>query len=105
MQRHTFVLVPANGFLDFFSPMVYTYGRKCAIWKEDAYVFVEKKLFALIVVVLLVCTIIFWGTVAGGCCLYALVQGFMFYLFRDISSRELAKTFQEEGEHVKGWRD
>lgn len=65
----------------------------------------RKKLFGVIFVILLLVTIIFWGTLVGGCCLFALIQGTMFYLFSDYASRDLAKTFEEEGEHVKGWRD
>lgn len=64
----------------------------------------RKKLFGLIIVALVVCIIVFWGTAAGGCCLLALIQGFMVYLFGDFASRDLAKTFEEDGEHVKGWR-
>ena len=64
----------------------------------------RKKILTIIFVALLVCTIVFWGTAAGGCCLLALIQGFMVYLFGDFASRDLAKTFEEEGEHVKGWR-
>ena len=37
-------------------------------------------------------------------CLMCLIQGFLIYLTRDYASTELAKTFEEEGEHVKGWR-
>lgn len=65
----------------------------------------RKKLFGLILVALVVSVIVFWGTVAGGCCLLALILGFQIYLFNDYASRDLAKTFQEEGEHVKGWRE
>lgn len=64
----------------------------------------RKKLFGLIALVLLICTIVFWGTLGGGCCLFALIQGTMFYLFSDVASRDLAKTFEEDGENVKGWR-
>ena len=64
----------------------------------------RKKILTIIFVALLVCIIVFWGTAAGGCCLLALIQGFMVYLFGDFASRDLAKTFEEDGEHVKGWR-
>ena len=64
----------------------------------------RKKLLAFIFVTLLVCTLVFWGTIGGGLCLMCLIQGFLIYLTRDYASKELAKTFEEEGEHVKGWR-
>ena len=64
----------------------------------------RKKIFTLIIVALLVCTVVFWGTAGGGLCLLSLVQGFLICLTRDFASSELAKTFEEEGEHVKGWR-
>ena len=64
----------------------------------------RKKLLGLILVALLVMTIVFWGTLAGGCCLIALIQSFQVYLFKDYASRDLAKTFEEEGKHVEGWR-
>ena len=64
----------------------------------------KKKLFGFILLALLVVTIVFWGTLIGGCCLFALIQSIMIFLFNDYASRDLAKTFEEEGEHVKGWR-
>lgn len=64
----------------------------------------RKKLFVLILVALVVCTIVFWGTAAGGCCLLALVQGFLIYLFGYFANSDLAKTFEEDGKNVKGWR-
>lgn len=64
----------------------------------------RKKLFGLILVALLVGTIVFWGTMAGGCCIIALIQSFQVYLFNRYASTDLAKTFQEDGKHVKGWR-
>lgn len=64
----------------------------------------RKKLFVLILVALLVLTIVFWGTMAGGCCIIALIQSIQVYLFNYYASSDLAKTFEEEGKHVKGWR-
>ena len=65
----------------------------------------RKKLFGFIMLALLIVTIVFWGSVAGGVCLVILIQSSMIYLFSDVASRDLAKTFEEEGEHVKGWRE
>ena len=65
----------------------------------------RKKVFGLIVVILLVCVIVFWGTLAGGCCLIALIQSFQMFLFSRYASSDLAKTFEECGENVKGWRN
>lgn len=64
----------------------------------------RKKLFVLILVALLVMTIVFWGTIAGACCIIILIQSFQVYLFNKYSSSDLAQTFQEDGKHVKGWR-
>lgn len=64
----------------------------------------RKKLFWCIVLALVVCVIVFWGTLVGGCCLIALIQGFQFYLFGDFASRDLAKTFDENGKNVEGWK-
>lgn len=64
----------------------------------------RKKLFGLILVALLVATIVFWGTMGGACCLIALIQSFQIFLYNNYASSELAKTFQEDGKNVKGWR-
>lgn len=64
----------------------------------------RKTLFILILVALLVLTIVFWDTMAGVCFLVALFQSFQVYLFNKYATSDLAKTFQEDGEHVKGWR-
>lgn len=64
----------------------------------------RKKLFGLILVALLVGTIVFWGTLAGGCCIIALIQSVQVYMFKSYASSDLAKTFEEEGKHVEGWR-
>ena len=64
----------------------------------------RKKLFVLILIALLVSTFVFWGTLVGVCCIIALIQSIQVYLFNYYASSDLAKTFEEEGEHVKGWR-
>lgn len=64
----------------------------------------RKKLFGLILVALLVLTIVLWGTIIGCCCIIALIQSVQVYLFNNYASSDLAKTFEEEGKHVKGWR-
>lgn len=64
----------------------------------------RKKLFGLIIVALVVLTIVFWGTMAGACFLIALIQSFQVYLFNSYASSDLAKTFEETGKNVKGWR-
>ena len=64
----------------------------------------RKILFALILVALVLTIIAFWGTIASGCCLLILIQSFQVYLFGYYANDELAKTFQEDGQHVKGWR-
>lgn len=64
----------------------------------------RKKLFGLILVALVVLAIVFWGTMAGVCFIIILIQSVQVYLFNNYASRDLAKTFEEEGEHVKGWR-
>jgi hypothetical protein len=55
-------------------------------------------------VALLVLTIVFWGTPAGACSIIVLIQSFQVYLYNHYASSELAKTFEEEGKHVEGWR-
>jgi small basic protein len=65
----------------------------------------RKWLFVLILVALLVLTIVFWGTMAGACFVIAFIQSFGVYVFNQYASSDLAKTFQEDGEHVKGWRE
>lgn len=64
----------------------------------------RKKLFIVILVALLIGTIVFWGTMAGGLCLITLIQSFQVFIFNKYASTDLAKTFQEEGKHVEGWR-
>ncbi len=64
----------------------------------------RKVLLGLIAATLLVLIVVFWGTMLGCCLLIACIQGGQFFAFKYCASRELAKTFQEEGEHVKGWR-
>ena len=64
----------------------------------------RKWLFVLSLVALLVLTIVFWGTLAGGCFVIAFFQSFGVFVFNKYASSDLAKTFQEDGDHVKGWR-
>ena len=64
----------------------------------------RKKLFGWILVALLVGTIVFWDTLAGACCMIALIQSFQVYLYNHYASAELAKTFEEDGKNVEGWR-
>lgn len=65
----------------------------------------RKKLFGLIVLALAVLTIVFWGQLIGGICLFILIQSLLIFMFNSYASRDLAKTFDENGENVKGWRD
>ena len=64
----------------------------------------RKKLFILVLLALLVCSIVFWGTAASGCIIIGLILSSQFYVFSHYANKELAKEFQEEGKHVKGWR-
>ena len=64
----------------------------------------RKILFALIIVALIVLAIVFWGTMAGACFLIILIQSFQVFLFNKYGTNDLAKTFREDGKHVKGWR-
>ena len=64
----------------------------------------RKILFALIIVALVVLTIVFWGSMFSACCIICLILSFQAFLFNKYASSELAKTFQEDGKHVKGWR-
>ena len=64
----------------------------------------RKALLGLILVALVVVLIVFWGTVASGCIIIGLILSAQFYLFSHYANKELAKEFQEEGKHVKGWR-
>ena len=64
----------------------------------------RKKLFGLILVAMLVGTIVFWGSVFGGFCIVALILSVQVFMFNKYASSDLAKTFEEDGEHVKGWR-
>lgn len=65
----------------------------------------RKRLFILILVALLVLTIVFWGTMVGGCSVFALILSVQAYMFNRYASGDLAKTFNEHGENVEGWRD
>ena len=64
----------------------------------------RKILFAVIIIALIVLSIVFWGTMAGACFLIVLIQSFQVFLFNKYGTSDLAKTFQEDGKHVKGWR-
>ena len=64
----------------------------------------RKKLFIAILVTLLLLTILFWGTMVGGCSIIALILSVQVYMFSRYASSDLAKTFEKEGKHVKGWR-
>lgn len=64
----------------------------------------RKRLFVLILLALLVLTIVFWGTLAGGCFVIAFIQSAGVFVFSKYASSDLAKTFEEDGENVKGWR-
>ena len=65
----------------------------------------RKKLLIVIVLALIVGIIVFWGTMAGGCCLLGLILGFQIFLFNNYASTDLAKTFEECGMNVRGWRN
>lgn len=65
---------------------------------------IRRHLFALTLLALLILSFIFWGTMFGVCCLIGLIYSPQVYLYTRVSSEELAKRFQEDGEHVKGWR-
>lgn len=64
----------------------------------------RKTLFGLILLALLVVTIVFWDTLAGACSLIVLIQSIQVYLYNHYASSELAKTFEEDGKNVEGWR-
>ena len=64
----------------------------------------RKKLFVLILLALFVMTFVFWGTMFGVICVFSLIQSIQVFLFSSYASTDLAKTFQEDGKHVKGWR-
>ncbi|MBQ2245082.1 MAG: hypothetical protein II320_04495 [Oscillospiraceae bacterium] len=64
----------------------------------------RKKLFWVIILALLVLSIVFWGTLAGGVFVITLIQSFQVRLFSNYASSDLAKTFEKEGKNVKGWR-
>ena len=64
----------------------------------------RKVLFISILLVLLVVALVFWGTLAGGLAVILLVQSVQVFLFNRYASGDLAKTFQEDGKHVDGWR-
>ena len=65
----------------------------------------RKKLLIILAVALLVGTIAFWGTIVGGCCILVLIIGFQFYMFNSYASSDLAKTFEESGLNIRGWKD
>ena len=65
----------------------------------------RKRLTAIIFLVLLVLAIVFRNGIAGALFAYALIQGILLFLFRGYASSDLAKTFQEDGKNVKGWRN
>ena len=64
----------------------------------------RKKLLILVIVALVVCAIVYWGTAAGVQCFFLLIKSFQPMIFPHVASNEQAKQFQEDGEHVKGWR-
>lgn len=64
----------------------------------------RKALFWLILLTLVVVTIVFWGSVISVCAVVILIQSFLVFLFNRYATSDLAKTFQEDGKHVKGWR-
>lgn len=64
----------------------------------------RKKLFILVLLILLVCSIVLWGTMVGACCIIALIQSIQVFIYNKYASTDLAKTFQEDGQNVKGWR-
>lgn len=57
----------------------------------------------IILVALLVGTFVFWGSMFGVICIYSLIQSFPVFMLNKYTSGDLAKTFEEDGEHVKGW--
>ena len=64
----------------------------------------RKRLFIIAVVAQLVLTIIFWGTIVGGIFVLTFIQSFGVLVFSKYASSDLAKTFEETGKHVQGWR-
>ena len=64
----------------------------------------RKKIFIAILVILGVLAFLFRESIAGPCLAYIIIQSIMFYLFRTYASNDLAETFQEDGQNVKGWR-
>ena len=65
----------------------------------------RKRLFIIAIIVQLVLAIVFWGTIFGGIFVLTFIQSFGVMLFNKYACSDLAKTFAEEGKHVKGWRD
>ena len=65
----------------------------------------RKIWFGVVVVVLLALTIIFWGSLVGGCAVFALILGIQMFLFGSYANSDLAETFNENGKNVEGWRD
>lgn len=65
----------------------------------------KKWVLIILAVALLACTIIFWGTIFGGCCILVLIFGFQFFMFNTYASSDLAKTFEESGLNIRGWKD
>ena len=64
----------------------------------------RKWLFVIAVLAQLILAIIFWGTIIGGILILTFIQSFGVLVFNKYASSDLAKTFEETGEHVKGWR-
>ena len=64
----------------------------------------RKRVLGLIFLSLLVLTIVFWGTLVGACSIFILIQGIQAYIFSSYASADLAKTFDENGRNVEGWR-
>ena len=64
----------------------------------------RKRLFFILVLAQLVVAIIFWGSVLSGILIFTCIQSFSVWLFGRYASNDLAKTFEETGKHVQGWR-
>ena len=64
----------------------------------------RKRLFVIAVLVQVVLAIIFWGSLLSGILMLTSIQSFNVWLFGRYASNDLAKTFEETGKRVKGWR-
>lgn len=64
----------------------------------------RKRLFVIVVLVQVVLAIIFWGSILSGILMFTAMQSFSVWLYGRYASNDLAKTFEETGKHVKGWR-